>query len=98
MSGFTHKGYGRIYCETPDDVQRVHAVIKEMDGYEFGYMPTELVAPFSDYPRVVYVHKFSDLDMDAVTATCWSRGIRVWVFDSGRTEYPSDGRLQPQGD
>lgn len=88
MSRLTHKGYARIYCETEGAVPAVHAIIREIDEYEFGYMPKNLVAPFSEYPAVTYVHKFSDMDMDKLTALCWARGIKIWVFDAGRNEYP----------
>jgi len=88
MNNFTHKGYGRIYCENVTDIVLVEAVIKELDEYEFGYMPSGLVAPHFLYPNVVYIGKFSDLDMDKLTAVCWSRGIKIWVFDSGYDEHP----------
>jgi len=91
MNTLTHKGYGRIYCESADDIPKVEAIIKEMDEFEFGYLPPTLVAEFTEYPNVVYTHKFSDMDMDALTATCWKRGIKIWVFDAGHQEYPVDG-------
>lgn len=85
MSTMTHKGYGRIYVGDADDVGRVRDVIKEMDAGEFEYLPDDLVAPFSEYPKVTYTAKFSDLDADALVATCWSRSIMVWVLDIGRS-------------
>ena len=91
MSTLTHKGYGRIYCESAEDIPKVETIIKEMDEFEFGYLPPKMVAVFTDYPKVVYTHKFSDMNMDALTATCWKRGIKIWVFDSGHEEYPVDG-------
>lgn len=51
-------------------------------------MPKNLVAPFSEYPEVVYIGKFSDLCIDTITAECWKLGIKIWVFDNGRSEYP----------
>lgn len=84
-----YKGYGRIYCETAD-VATVEAIIKELDEYEFDYMPKGMVAPFSNYPSVIYTHKFSDMDMNQLTAICWKRGIKIWVFDAGRDEFPMD--------
>jgi hypothetical protein len=97
MSTFTHKGYGRIYVETAEDVQKVHDVIKEIDDFEYSYMPSTLVAPFSEYQAVVYLHKFSDMDIDALVATCWARGIKIWAFDSGFNQYPASG-IKPLGD
>lgn len=91
MNTLPHKGYGRIYVENVEDIPKVKDIIKEMDEYEFRYMPQDLIAPFRSYPAVVYTHKFNDLDMDALTATCWDRGIRIWVFCAGRVEYPDNG-------
>ena len=88
MGTLTHKGYGRIYCETVDDIAKVHDVIKELDEYEFGYMPKGIVTTFNEYPNVVYTGKFSDMGMDTLTAVCWSKGIKFWVFDAGRNDLP----------
>ena len=87
MSTLTHKGYGRIYCETETDAAKVKAIIKEIDEGEFTYLPADLIAPFSEYPKVVYTHKFSDMDMSDLTAVCWSRGIKIFAFDNNRQEY-----------
>lgn len=89
MNTFTRKGYGRIYVETIEDIARVKAVIKEMDEFEYEYMPDDLIAPFSEYPKVVYTAKFCDLDTSTLTALCWSIGVKVWCYDSGSNEYPS---------
>lgn len=89
----THKGYGRIYVAKLEDIEKVHAIMREIDEYEFsGYMPKHLVAPFSEYPKVIYTGKFGDMDMDLLTALCWSQGVFIWVFDSGREDCPSDVR------
>jgi hypothetical protein len=82
MSTLTRKGYGRIYVANPEDVQKVKDIIREMDEFEFDYLPAGLVAPFSHYPTLHYTHKFCDLDMNALTAICWSRGIFIWVCDN----------------
>lgn len=89
MNTLTHKGYGRIYCESGDKVLEVEAVINELDAFEYSYMPKGMVAPFEEYPKVVYTHKFSDMDMDKLTAECWKRGIKIWVFDAGHNDCPS---------
>lgn len=84
----THKGYGRIYVDNTENIQRVKDIIKEMDAFEYDYLPKELITVFTDYPQVTYVHKFSDMDMEKLTARCWAEGVHIWVFDSGHTEYP----------
>jgi len=78
----THKGYGRIYVDLPEHIEMVKAIIKELSEFEFEYLPKELITVFTDYPEVVYTHKFSDLSMVFLTAECWKRGIKIWVFDS----------------
>jgi hypothetical protein len=90
-NSFTHKGYGRIYVLDAAHVTMVHSIIKQIDEYEYnGYMPKDLIAPFSEYPKVVYTHKFSDMCIDEITARCLKAGYPVWCFDSGRDDYPSD--------
>ena len=88
MNTLTHKGYGRIYVDTVENIDKVKSIIKEMDEFEYDYLPKELIAVASEYPNVTYVHKFSDLDMDRLTAKCWESGIKIWVFDAHRNEFP----------
>ena len=88
MNTLTHKGYGRIYVKSKEDIEKVKGIIKELDEFEYGYLPSDLIALFADYPITCYTHKFSDLDMDRLTATCLDRGIHIWVFDAGHNEYP----------
>jgi hypothetical protein len=88
MRKFTRKGYGRIYCRNDGDTTAVMKIIKEMDQYEFEYLPNNLIVPFTEYPKVVYIGKFDDLDLDELTDKCWNKGIYIWIFDSGYNEYP----------
>jgi len=87
MNTFTRKGYGRIYVYNPDDVQKVSDIIKEVDSFEWDYLPNGFIAPFSEYPSLAYTHKFCDLDIDSLTALCWSRGVIIWCFDNGHDEF-----------
>jgi hypothetical protein len=89
LNGLTHKGYGRIYVDLPEHIEMVKAIIQEMDEFEFGYLPKDLIAIYTEYPKVVYTHKFSDLNMNTLTAKCWNRKIHIWVFDAGRNEFPT---------
>ena len=89
MNTLTHKGWGRIYTDKPENIEKIEAIIKELDEFEFEYLPEGLITVSESYPAVVYLHKFSDMDMDTLTAQCWKRGIMIWVFDAGHTEYPS---------
>lgn len=91
MNTLSKKSYGAIYVDKAENIDKVKEVIKEMDEFEYDYLPDGLIKPFSDYPKVAYTHKFYDIDIDALTAKCWDRGIFVWVFDA-RVEYPNDCR------
>ena len=88
MNTFDAKTYGAIYVYDPENIQKVKDVIRDMDDLEFEYLPDELIKPFSDYPNVSYTYKFDDLDLDALTAKCWSKGILIWIFKSGNEKYP----------
>ena len=87
MRTLTHKGYGRIYCEKEADIALISEVIKELDEFEHGYLPKDMITTFDKYPNVVYNGKFSDMDIGVLTAECWKRGIRIWVYDSGHNEF-----------
>lgn len=93
MNTLTRKGYGRIYTETEENVEQIKHIIMEIDPYEFGYLPRDLITTFDHYPEVVYTHKFNDLDMDGLAASCWKRGIKMWVFDAGYEEFPTDNSI-----
>lgn len=87
MNTLTRKGYARIYVEKPEDVARVKNIIKELDAFEFEYLPEKLVAPFAEYPALAYTHKFDGLCMNRLTAICWQRGIHIWTCDNGINEW-----------
>lgn len=83
---FSRKGYGRIYVRTEEDVQALKNIIKEMDDYEYSYMPEDLITVFSEENFTsTYVHKFCDLDMGKVLKAAWSKGIYCFVV-FGKTE------------
>ncbi len=90
MSTLTRKGYGRIYVLKAADVESVRHIIKELDEFEFDYLPDRLVATFSEYPALCYTHKFDGLDMNLLTAVCWKRDIPIWVCDNGTQEHMTD--------
>jgi len=90
MTTLTRKGYARIYVAKPEDVEKVSALVKELDQFEHEYLPKTLIAPFSEYPALAYTHKFDGLCMNRLTAECWKRGIFVWVCDNGHAEYMNE--------
>lgn len=98
MSTLTRKGYARIYVEKPEDVEKVKAIIKELDEFEYEYLPEKLVAPFAEYPALEYTHKFDALDMNALTAVCWKRGIKIFACDNGHNEWMADAMPNDQAE
>lgn len=90
MNTLTRKGYARIYVHNPDDVPKVAAIIRKLDEFEYAYLPEKLIAPFSEWPKLVYTAKFDGLCMNRLTAACWKRGIPVWVCDNGTCEFMDD--------
>jgi predicted peroxiredoxin len=90
MATLSKKGYARIYVGNADDIDRVKQIIKEIDSSEFGYLPDKLIAPFSEYPKLCYTHKFDAIDMNTLTAECWKRGVKIWVCDNGYRESIDD--------
>lgn len=88
MAHLTHKGYGRIYVSKQEDIATVEAVIQALDEFEYTYLPDGYIAVFSEeYPKVKYTGKFSDLDMNQLTAACWSVGVPIFVMDIGHEEF-----------
>lgn len=90
MTTLTRKGYARIYVDKDENVEPVKSIIHELDEFERGYLPENLIAPFSHYPTLVYTHKFDGLCMNRLTAVCWSKGIHIWVCDNGHEEFMDD--------
>jgi len=89
MRTFTRKGYGRIYVLYERHIIPVSDVIKELDPFEWEYLPDNFIVSWAMYPDIIFTHKFCDLDIDKLTAICWSRGMPIWCFDNGTLE-PAD--------
>lgn len=90
MKTFTRKGYGRIYVEDAELIDSVKEIIKGLDEFEFEYLPHEFITSFTNYPALVYTHKFDGLDINLLTATCWKKGIKIWACDNGHEEFMSE--------
>ena len=85
---FARKGYGRIFVEKEEDIDKLKEVIKEIDEYEYDYLPEKLITVFSEENyESTYVHKFCDLDMGKVLKEAWSRGIHCFVVFGKITRY-----------
>ncbi len=87
---FDRKGYGRIFVEKEEDVEKLEAIMREIDEYEFeGYYPTgnyfggnneRLVTIFNEENfHSIYVGKFDDMDMVPVLKKAWEQGIHCFA-------------------
>ena len=85
---FPHKGYGRLFVENKEDIVKVKEIIKEMDDWEYAYLPDDLITVFSDENmKSVYTHKFDDMNMVEVMYRAWSKGIRCFCVFGHITGY-----------
>lgn len=85
---FPHKGYGRLFVESEEDITKVKEIIKKMDDWEYAYLPDDLIAVFSDENmKSVYTHKFDDMNMTEVMYRAWSKGIRCFCVFGRITGY-----------
>ena len=87
---FPRKGYGRIFVEKEEDIEKIEEIIREIDKYEFdGYYPTgnyfggnneRLTTVFSEENfKSIYVGKFDDMDMTKVLKKAWEQGIHCFI-------------------
>jgi hypothetical protein len=89
---FPYKKYGRIFVEKAEDVDKVKDVIKELDEYEFEYLPNDFIGVFNpDRLYTVYTHKFDDLDTNVLTKECWKRGIKMFCWFGSIDSYEHSG-------
>jgi hypothetical protein len=89
MKKFTRKGYGRIYVDKKENIEKVKEEIKTMDSFEYEYLPEEMITTIEEYPSVCYTHKFDSLDLDKLTYNLWLKGIHIFCVDNGFNEYQS---------
>lgn len=88
---FTRKGYGRIFVEKQEDIQKIKDIIKEIDDYEYGYLPVDLITVFTkENYESAYVHKFCDLDIGEVLKVAWERGIHCFVVFGKINQFDSE--------
>lgn len=79
MNKMIRKGYGRILVADKSKVEEVIAIIKEVDEFEFDYMPKDFVTAFIGTPELKYTHKF-EIDTDKLILACWNKGIYIWCI------------------
>lgn len=100
---FPRKGYGRIFVEKEEDIQKVKDIIRKMDEFECGYLPTDLITVFSpnikrfnnhlNEPKdhlwlsLAYTHKFDSLNLNELQFRCWAEGIKIFCCMDGGDDY-----------
>lgn len=79
------KTWGRIYVAKPEHVQIVEETIKEVDEFEYDYMPKGVVTVWGADNELIYLHKF-EIDANALAKACMEKGVWIWVVDGARCE------------
>ena len=57
------KGYATLYVKKEEDIQKVKDIIKEMDEFEFDYMPDTFIQVWNGEDKPCYTGKFDSLDL-----------------------------------
>lgn len=81
MMRFPRKDYGRILVQKEEDINKVKSIIKEMNEFEYEYLPDNFIGVFKkDNIETVYTHKFDDLDLVELQIRCWEQGIPIMII------------------
>ncbi len=86
QSRLERKTYGRIFVAKPEDVQIVEETIREVDEFEYDYLPKGLVAVYGQDDELKYLHKF-EIDRNALARACMDKGVWIWVVDGARDPF-----------
>lgn len=76
----TRKTWGRIFVAKSEDVDIVKATIKEVDEFEWEYMPEDVIAVVDGDESLVYLGKF-EIDANELARACMKKGVWIWVVD-----------------
>jgi hypothetical protein len=83
MSEFIRKSFGRIYTAPDGNPGDVEEIIRQLDEFEHSYLPDKFITKWSGKIEPIYGHKF-EMDIDKLTAECWSRGIYIFCVTGKR--------------
>lgn len=92
MNSFPYKGFGIILVNDESEIQKVSDIIKEIDDFEFGHMPKDMIQVDTGRNLMAYIGKF-DLDLDELEKRCKEAGIGIEIqFEtySDHMEIPED--------
>lgn len=89
--GIVYKGYTRCFVFNKKHAKIVEETIKEIDKYEFIYMPQRWIA-FWDYknekrrPPLIYSGNKFDIDIINLKIECAKKGVAVLIVTSNFAE------------
>ena len=86
-TSFGRKSYGAIFTDSEENIESIRSIIKEMDEFEYEYLPKDMVREFCPTMKgnvvsvpLCYTHKFDSLNLNELMLRCWQRGIRMWYI------------------
>lgn len=78
-----YKGLSRCFVFREEDIQKVYDTIKEINDFEFNYVPTDWVMVWGkEYESsMVYNGKF-DIDVPKLIDECGKKGVGIIIKSS----------------
>lgn len=88
---FSRKTHARIFTNSPENVEKIKSIMKEMDEFEYDYFPEDLITyskPFmakigdKNYYKIplTYVGKFDEMDMNELSIRCMMENIPIYIW------------------
>lgn len=88
---FSCKTHARIFTTSPENIEKIKFIMKEMDDFEYDYFPKNLIT--CDKPLIakigdrncykiplVYVGKFDEMDMNELSIRCMMEDIPIYIW------------------
>lgn len=82
MKTFNNGAEGRIYTDTQENVERIKQIIKNIDEFEYPYLPDDFVAVWRDGADIDLIPnwKFYGLDLQKIEKECTFKNIPCGCF------------------
>lgn len=85
------KSHARIFTTSPENVEKIKFIMKEMDEFEYDYFPEDLITyskPFMAkigdkyYYKIplAYTGKFDEMDMNELSIRCMMEDIPIYIW------------------
>lgn len=86
MNDLIRKGESRCFVFFQDHIEKVKAIIKEIDEFEFEYMPEDWITLWDGhYDDRVYNGKF-DINIVRLYTECGKKGISIIIVSTNQPE------------